>query len=103
MGPFVQWMITMIIWALANIVYVDMKRKGVRGFRRLVAFWLGTPWSWLFFFFGREGRAPRFTPPPDDDDRLLREIRVDRELRGLSAPSPRQAEEGEAPEPTPEV
>ena len=102
MAPFVQWLMGAIVWALANIVYVDMKRKGVRGFYRFISFWLGTPTTWLSFFFLREGRAPRFQPPPDDEELLLREIRVDRRRRSLSAPSAAEQEASKAPEATPE-
>ena len=103
MAPFVQWLIGAIIWALANIVYVDMKRKGVRGFGRIVSFWVGTPTTWLSFFLLREGRAPRFQPPPDDEELLLREIRMDRLRRGLSAPSVAERGAGKSSEATPEV
>ncbi len=95
MSPFVQWVIGAIIWALANVVYVDMKRKGVGGFRRIVAFWLGNPTTWFSFFLVREGRMPRFEPPPDDDQALLMEIRMDRERRGLSGPDEPEHEIGQ--------
>lgn len=70
-----------VVWALANLVYVDMKRKGAQGFQRIMAFFFGLPTTWLTFFFLEEGTQPRIAPLPDDEDGLLREIRRDRALR----------------------
>jgi len=78
-----------VVWLVANVVYVNMKRKGLRGFTRFVAFWLGTPTTWLSFFLLPEGRQPKFDTPPDDDEELFREVRRDRALRA--------AREGKAP------
>jgi hypothetical protein len=96
-----------LIWALgasvsvfANVVYYDMRRKGVRGFSRFAAFIAGNPLTWVTLLAVKEGRAEDFRPPPDDDERLLREVRMDRELRGLPpvadlAPARRSSERGE--------
>ena len=35
--------VTAVVLAVSNLVYLDLKRKGVRGFTRLLAFWMGTP------------------------------------------------------------
>jgi hypothetical protein len=78
---FLKTLIGAIVWALANVVYVDLKRKGARGFGRFAAFWVGTPTTWVAFFVVPEGRRPNLSPPPDDDA-LLAEIRRDRALRG---------------------
>jgi hypothetical protein len=83
---FLQWTVGAIVWTLANAVYFDMRRKGVRGFGRFVAFCAGNPTTWITFFAVKEGRVETFAPPPDDDARLLREVRVDRELRGVPSP-----------------
>ena len=90
MQDFLQWTVGAIVWTLANAVYFDMKRKGVRGFGRFAAFFAGNPTTWITFFAVKEGRVETVDPPPDDDDRLLREVRVDRELRGT--PSPKMSE-----------
>ena len=69
------------LWALANAVYFDMKRKGTRGFRRFLAFWFGTPTTWATFFLVPEGSMDLVKPPPDDEIALLTEIRQDRAQR----------------------
>jgi hypothetical protein len=83
---FLQWAVGAIVWAIANVVYYDLRRKGIRNFGRFAAFWAGNPMTWITLFVVKEGRLTVVEPPPDDDDRLLREIHVDRELRGLPAP-----------------
>jgi hypothetical protein len=73
----------------ANLIYIDKKRKGVRGFGRICAFWFGTPVTWLWLFFLKEGTRPELEPPPDDVEGLLEEIRRDRALRaGEGEPLP---------------
>jgi hypothetical protein len=73
--------VTAVVTLIANLVYIDLWRKGVGGFTRFVSFWMGTPWSWVSFFMVPEGSQPKFQPPPDDDGRLFREVRRDRLLR----------------------
>jgi hypothetical protein len=81
MVPFLQWAVTAIVWALANVVYIDMRRKGVRGFGRFAAFWVGFPATWASLLVVREGRAATIEPPEDDEAALLREVRLDRRAR----------------------
>ena len=78
---FLKALVGVIVWALANVVYYDLKRKGVRSFGRFAAFWVGNPTTWITFFAVPEGRHPRLEPPPDDEATLLAEIRDDRALR----------------------
>ena len=73
--------VTAVVTLIANLVYIDLKRKGVGGFTRFVSFWMGTPWSWVSFFMVPEGSQPKFEPPPDDEALLFREVRHDRLLR----------------------
>jgi hypothetical protein len=90
MVPFLQWSVGAIVWALANAVYVDMRRKGVRGFGRFAAFWVGFPVSFLWMALVKEGRPLSLETSEDDVDdvdELLLEVRRDREalrLRGRS-------------------
>lgn len=70
-----------VVWAVANAVYFDMKRKGMRGFRRFLAFWFGVPTTWGMLFLVPEGRVARVEPPPDDEASLLAEVRRDRAHR----------------------
>ena len=80
-----QGLAAAIVWGVANVIYLDLKRKGVRGFTRFAAFWAGTPTTWVTFFAVRDGKQPTFHPPPHDDgEALLAEIRQDRAARGLS-------------------
>ena len=87
MPYFLEGLIGAIVWTVANVVYVDLRRKGERGFGRFVSFFAGMPATWLWLLMIREGELPRVGPPPDDEDRLLREIRVDRELRERGGPT----------------
>jgi len=59
---FLQGLIAAVVWLIANVVYVDMKRKGLRGFTRFAAFWAGTPTTWITFFAMPEGKHPKFEP-----------------------------------------
>jgi hypothetical protein len=82
MMPFLQAIIAAIVWLVANVVYVDMKRKGLRGFTRFAAFWAGTPTTWITLFAVPEGERKKFEGPPDEDDeQLLLEVRRDRARR----------------------
>ena len=80
MIPFLEQVIAAIVWAVANIVYIDMKRKGVHGFTRFAAFWVGNPTTWITLFALEDGVAPSFEPDADDDE-LLDEVRLDRARR----------------------
>lgn len=86
-SPLFQSVVAAIVWIVANVVYLDMKRKGIHGFTRFAAFWAGTPTTWITFFAAREGRQPTFVSEADDDD-LLREVRRDRALRSGSEGDP---------------
>jgi hypothetical protein len=88
----------------ANVIYIDKKRKGIRGFGRICAFWLGTPVTWLWLFFLREGKLREIEPPPDDVDGLLEEIRRDRALREAAGGPSGELPPGdaEARDPTPD-
>lgn len=81
-GSILRSVIAAIVWVVANVVYVDLRRKGIHGFTRFAAFWAGTPTTWIALFAVREGRQPTFHSRPDDDEReLLEAIRRDRALR----------------------
>jgi len=84
-----------IVWILANVLYIDQKRKGKGGWGRIVLFWMGTPMTWLWFFLVREGSAPELEEAPDDAEAILAEIRRDRRLR--SGPSQNE-EKGPSPD-----
>lgn len=81
MPPFLEAWIGAIVWVIANMVYADLRRRGERGIGRILAFFAGQPLTWISLFAVREGKPRGIRSPPDDEDRLLREIRVDRELR----------------------
>jgi hypothetical protein len=89
---FLQGLIAAVVWLIANVVYVDMKRKGLRGFTRFAAFWAGTPTTWITLFAVSEGTHPTFEPSAGDDDaELLLEVRRDR-ARRLSDGTSEEAE-----------
>jgi hypothetical protein len=75
-----------LIWALANILYVDLKRKGKPGFGRIILFWMGTPLTWLWLLLIREGSAPVLEEVPDDANAILADIRRARRLEAGSSP-----------------
>lgn len=79
---FLKALVGAIVWTLANVVYYDLKRRGVHSFGRFAAFWVGTPTTWITFFVVREGRQPTFEETSDDEAALLAEIRSDKALRG---------------------
>lgn len=79
-GHVVNGIVGALLWGLANAVYYDLKRKGIRNFGRFAAFWVGNPTTWITFFAVKEGRQPTFDRP-EDEDTLLAEIRRDRALR----------------------
>ena len=83
MVPFLDWAIGAIVWALANVVYIGMRRKGIRGFGRFAAFWVGFPGTFTAMWLVDEGRPSGIDPPEADDDDLLLEVRRDRETRKL--------------------
>ena len=86
MEGFIGEFVGMLVWIVANVVYVDARRKGTRGFHRFLAFWMGLPVTWVTLMAVREGSQPRIEPPPDDEERLLAEVRRDRALRARSGP-----------------
>jgi hypothetical protein len=80
-----QGLVAAIVWGVANVAYLDLKRKGMRGFTRFAAFWAGTPTTWVIFLAVRDGKQSTFYPPlHDDGEALLAEIRRGRESRGLN-------------------
>lgn len=82
-GSAAQALIAAIVWVVANVVYLDLRRKGIHGFTRFAAFWAGTPTTWITFFAVQEAKHPTFEAGADDDElALLEAIRRDRELRG---------------------
>jgi len=94
--------VTVVVSAVSNMVYLDLKRKGIHGFTRFLAFWMGNPWTWVTFFVVPEGTQQVFEPPPDDDARVLQEVRRDRLLRGRATQGRTIAEsdhEATTPEP----
>ena len=80
-GLILEATVTAVVWAVSNLVYLDLRRKGIRGFSRFLAFWMGTPTTWVSLFMVPEGSQPGFEPPPDDEVLLLQEVRRDRLLR----------------------
>jgi hypothetical protein len=90
------------VWAIANVVYIDLRRKGERGFGRVLSFFAGMPTTFIALLVVREGWAPRIHPPADDEDRLLREIKIDRARRERTLPGSDAPEDDEGSEQRPE-
>jgi hypothetical protein len=93
-----------LVWMAANGLYIDMKRKGRKGWARIFFFWMGMPATWLWLFFIREGKKPLLPPPTDDFDGILAEIRRDKALRSVEgtggeiSPGPGRSESDGKPE-----
>jgi hypothetical protein len=91
-----------IVWFLANVLYIDQRRKGKGGWARIILFFMGLPLTWLWLFLVKEGSAPELVEPPDDANAILAEIRREKQLRagselpGELAP-PRSKTEGPRP------
>ena len=94
MGSLVEELAGLVVWLVANWVYLGARRTGTRGLRRLLAFWMGLPGTIFTFALVKEGTQPRLTPPPDDEDALLAEVR-----RSAGLPPP--ADGGESGTTTP--
>jgi len=93
-GSLIEWLVGAAVWAVANFVYLDRKRRGLRGASRFLGFWFGTPTTWVTFFMVPEGSVDSLERPPDDEAALFREVRHDRKLRALQGG---QEEPGSAP------
>ena len=85
METIVSAVVGFLVWVVANVVYADKRRRAVRGFARLLAFWLGLPGTFLSLLLVKEGSQPALDPPPDDDESLLAEVRRERTER-IEAP-----------------
>jgi hypothetical protein len=92
---FIRELAGFAVWLVANGVYVDLRRKGEKGFARLVCFWLGFPVTWISLLVVKEGSQPRVRPPPDDVRSLLHDIQRDRALRAGDPPDPDRDESSE--------
>lgn len=82
-GPvdwFVKEIVGLFLWLVANAVYLGAVRRGEGGFRRLVAFWIGLPGTFVTLVAVKEGSQPVVEPPPDDDAALLEDVRRSRAL-----------------------
>lgn len=86
-GGAMEAIFAVILSIVANLVYFDMRRSGEHGFKRFLAFWLGSPVSFLTLLLVPEGRT---LPVRGDDEglnELVDEIRQDRESRRLGEPA----------------
>lgn len=82
---FLETLIAAIVWVVANVVYLDLRRKGVPGLTRLAAFWVGLPTTLITVLVVDDDPHPTFSPARDDDEiRLLADIRRDRALRAAT-------------------
>ena len=80
-GYLLEATVTAVVWAVANVVYFEQKRRGIQSVSRFIAFWLGNPGTWVTFFMLSEGSHAELKAPPDDEAELFREVRKDRRLR----------------------
>lgn len=74
-----------LVWAVANVVYVDKRRRRAGGFARFLAFWFGLPGTFFSMLLVDEGSQPALDPPPDDEEALLTEVRRERR-KGIQPP-----------------
>lgn len=80
MDWFVKELVGLFLWLVANAVYLGAVRRGEGGFRRLVAFWIGLPGTFVTLVAVKEGSQPVVEPPPDDEAALLEDVRRSRAL-----------------------
>ncbi len=69
----------LLVWIVANVVYGNMVRDGQRGFRRLVAFYLGWPGTFLSYL-SIQPRRRVAEPQVDERYRLQLELEEERDL-----------------------
>lgn len=69
------------VWLIANWAYLDFRRNGIRGFKRVVAFFMGWPTTFLTLLLVVESRRPRIKDDDEGLEELVREIRRDRLVR----------------------
>ena len=79
-----------VVWVIANLAYGSMVRTGEQGFRRLAAFWLGWPGTFVSYVVVKPTRRmagpqmdPRYQKQLElqEERDLLFEIRRDRARR----------------------
>ena len=72
-----------LVWIMANVTYRSFVREGERGFKRLVAFWLGWPGTLVSAFSVPRTRrvSSREFDESEEERKLLMEIRRDRSRR----------------------
>lgn len=82
-GPMLRELLGALVWIMANVTYRSFVREGERGFKRLVAFWLGWPGTLVSAFSLRGARrVSRGEVDESEGEReLLLEIRRDRSRR----------------------
>lgn len=62
MDSFLEWLVGAIVWTVANVIYVDLRRKGAqRG--RVISFIAGWPGTLISMVAVREGTALPIEPP----------------------------------------
>lgn len=89
MEPTVEKVVAFVAWLVANWAYLDFCRMGEGGFKRLAAFWIGFPTTFVTRLVVDEGTQPRMREDDDDLDELVREVRRDRRLREGGGPGER--------------
>lgn len=96
MGFLIKELVGLLVWLVANWVYLGARRTGTRGLTRFLAFWMGLPGTLAMLFLVREGSQPRLAPPPDDEEGLLAEVRRSRGLSsGADEPGKKTSTTGE--------
>ena len=48
-------LVSTLIWIVANVAYLLFRSNDEGGFKRIVAFWMGMPLTWLTLVVVREG------------------------------------------------
>lgn len=76
----------LIVWVLANLVYVEMRRRGEGGAKRLVAFWLGLPGTFVGMLVVDRRALPPIREDDEDMQGLVEEIRRERRQDLASRP-----------------
>ena len=88
---------TSFAWLIANWAYLDFRRTGDGGFKRLVAFWMGWPMTFVTAMLVKNGSQPQIRLDDRNLDELVDEIRRDRLLRERSDRGRALPPEGDLP------
>ncbi len=74
------WILYWLVEIVANVTYVSCVREGERGFRRLAAFFLGFPYTFVSYLVIKPKKKRLTAPKTDGPYRAQLELEEERDL-----------------------